>query len=122
MADNSKTITYTTETTISLTSMSWFYSLFVHSQKENDSKLQSGLEFAFLLDSGIFISVLRKPTYMMINQVFNLLYHDKHDTSKTLTIANQSEFSIEQYLSVLCFLSIDAKRRFFMIAFVVADF
>ena len=84
-------ITHATEMTNAVTPTSWLYNLQIHSQKEIDSNLTSRLEINFLLDRCAFTSLLIIPTYMMITQVFNDSIHDQHDTSETLTIANQSE-------------------------------
>ena len=87
---------YTTELTNAITPPSWFYNLYIHTQNETDSNLPSRLEIAFLLDSGALILVLNVPNYMMITRMFNDCNQKQHDTSKTLTIANQSEVSIKQ--------------------------
>ena len=63
----------------------------------------------FLLDSSASILVLIMPTWTMIAQMFNFCNQDQHDTSVTLTIANQSEVPIKQYFSVTCFSPIGKK-------------
>ena len=73
---------------IARTPRSCFYDLHIHSQNANDSKLPSSLEIAFLSDSGASSSVLNKPAYMMITQMFTVCIQDHYETSKTLTIAN----------------------------------
>ena len=85
------------------TATSWFHILYIHSQNETDSNLLSRLEIAFLLDSGASIVVLNIPTYTMITQMLNVCNHDQHDTSRKLTIANQSETPINQHISGTCF-------------------
>ena len=86
-----------------ITPTNWFYKLCIQSENKTDSNLHSWLEFAFLLDSGASISVLNLPACMMITQIFNVCNHDQHNTSKTLTIADQSEIPIKQDISVTCF-------------------
>ena len=57
----------------------------------------------------------------MITQMFIVCNHDQHDISLTLTIANQSEFSNEQYISVTCFSSMETKSEYFMVYLVLDD-
>ena len=57
----------------------------------------------------------------MTTQIFDFRKHDQHDTSKTLSIANQSETSIQQYHSVTSFSTIETKSSYFLTPFVVAD-
>ena len=56
----------------------------------------------------------------MINQTFKICDHDHYDTSQSLTIANETEVSITQYI-LTCFSSIETKWRHLMIPFAVAD-
>ena len=112
---------YTTETKISTTPTNWFYTPHFHSQNQTDSNLPSRLEMASLLDIGASISVLNLPTYMIITQKFNVCIYTQHVTSKTLTIANQSEVPFKQRISVTCFPSKRTKSRYFMIPSAVAD-
>ena len=84
----------------------------IHSQIETDPNLPSRMEIVFLLRSGASSSVLKIQTYMMITQMFNFCNHDQRDTSKTLTIANQSDVPNKQYFSVTGFSSMDTKSRF----------
>ena len=53
--------------------------------------------------------------------MFNVSDHDQHDTSKTLTFANQSENPNKQFIFLTCFSSIETKSRYFMMPFAVAD-
>ena len=53
--------------------------------------------------------------------MFNVWSHDQHDTSKTMTIANQSEVPPNLSISVTCFSSIETKSRHFMIRFAATD-
>ena len=82
---------YITKKTTAISPSNWFCNLHIHSQIETDSNLLSRLQTVFLLNSVAFIFVLIITTYTMITQMFNFCDHDQHDTSKTLTIANQSK-------------------------------
>ena len=113
---------HTTEMTNAKTSTSWFHNRYIHSQNEDDFNLLSRLEIVFLLHSGASLSVLNISTYTMIPQMIKVCNLDQNDTSKTLTIANQSEVPIKHYTSVTCFSSIETTSRYIMIPFVVADF
>ena len=53
--------------------------------------------------------------------MFTVCNHDQHDTSITLTIANQSEVSNEQYVSVPCFSSIQTRSEYLLIYFALYD-
>ena len=80
-----------------VTPTSWFYTLYVHTsssitQRDNPSRL----EIAFLLDSGASISVLNYPTYITLTKLLDIRPNHTSDTgvqntSKTLTVANQTE-------------------------------
>ena len=94
---------YTTEMTKSISRTSWFYILYTHSQNKTDSMLPPRLEVVFLLDRSAAISVLKIPILMMITQIFNVCNHGQHDTSTTLTIANQFEAPNKQNVFVTCF-------------------
>ena len=78
-------------------STGWFYKLNIHSQNKTNSILPSGLEVAFVLDSGGSVLVLKIPEYKLIIHMFNVIV--MHDTSKTLIFANQSEVQIRQFFS-----------------------
>ena len=56
----------------------------------------------------------------MITQTFKLCNQDKLGTSKTLTIAKQSEVSFKKCFSVTCFSFMKTNSLVFMIAFAVA--
>ena len=81
-----------------VTPTSWFYTLYVQTpsritQRDNPSRL----EIAFLLDSGASISVLNYPTYITLTKLFDIRPNHTSDlglnhTSKTLTVANQTDF------------------------------
>ena len=67
------------------------------------------------------ILVIDIPRFMMITQMFKNCNLDQYDTSKTLTISNQSETLIKPYNSVICFSTVETKSRCFMLLFAVAD-
>ena len=92
--DKFEDIMYTIEMAISINTTNWFYNLYIDSQDGTHSILPSRLDIAFLLDSGASLLLLNMPTYKMITQSFIVFNHDQHDTSKTSTISNHSEFPI----------------------------
>ena len=112
---------FTTEEKSAITPLCWFYILYIRFQNETNWNLPSRVEIVFLLDSGEIILVLNIPPCMMITQMFNVWSHDQHDTSKTMTIANQSEVSFKLSISATCFSSIETKWRYFMIPFAATD-
>ena len=81
-----------------VTPTSWFYTLYVHTpssitQRDNPSRL----EIAFRLDSGASISVLNYPTYKTLTKLLDIRPNHTsdtglHNTSETLTVANQPKF------------------------------
>ena len=83
-----------------VTPTSWFYTLYVHTPSsitQRDSS--SRIEIAFLLDSGASISVLNYPTYRTLTKLLDIRPNHTsdigpHHTSKTLTVANQTEVPI----------------------------
>ena len=89
--------------------------------KQTEYFLSSKLEIALLLASDASVSVRDIPTYLTIMQLFSVSNFDKHDTSKTLTIANQSEIAVEQYISLVCFSIIETQSRYFMMLFAKVD-
>ena len=111
----------TTEMTNAITPTTWFYILYIHSEFETDSNIPSRLEIASLTHNGASILVLNIPVYMIIIQMLNVCHHDRKDTSKTLTSANQTDIPNKQCISVSCFSSIETDPIFFMIPFAVTD-
>ena len=113
---------YTTEMTKVFTPGSWCYILYNYSQNKNDSNLPSRLEDAFILDldSVASIFVLDKPTYTTINKTFKICYQNWYNTSKTLTVGNQSEVPVKQYLFIAFFSSIEKFSILLLILFAVA--
>ena len=90
-----------TEMANALKPTSWFYSLFLQTpEKQNDNDHPSRLEISFVLDSGASFSVLNYPTYLTMAKRLNITCNDKtNHTSKTLTVANQTEVPILHYIT-----------------------
>ena len=114
---------YPTEMAKVLTPTSWFYSLYLHTpERLNVTYHPSRLEISFLLDSGASISVLNYPTYLTIAKLLNITCNNKtNHTSKTLTVANQTEVPILHYITTTLNTSIEQTFRQFIIPFAVAD-
>ena len=105
-----------------LTPTSWFYSLYTHtSSNQNHRDYPSRLEISFLLDSGASISVLNHPTYITIAKPLNIKQNPPHNSSKTLTVANQTEVPILHYITITLNTTIENNSRQFTIPFAVAD-
>ena len=110
-----------------VTPTSWFYTLYVHTpssitQRHNPSRL----EIAFLLDSGASISVLNYPTYITLAKLLDIRPNHTsdtglHNTSKTLTVANQTEDPILHYANIILNTTVDDTSRYFSVPFAVAD-
>ena len=110
-----------------VTPTSWFYTLYVHTpsnmiQKDNPSRL----EIAFLLDSGASISVLNYPTYVTLTKLLDIRPNHTstmtpNNTSKTLTVANQTEVPILHYANIILNTTIDDTSRYFSVPFAVAN-
>ena len=110
-----------------VTPTSWFYTLYVHTpssitQRDNPSRH----EIAFLSDSGASISVLNYPTYITLTILVDIrLNHNSdigpHDTSKNLTVANQTEVPMLHYANIILNTTIDDNSRYFSVPFAVAD-
>ena len=89
---------------------------------DNDNDHPSKLKISFLLDSCASISVLNYPTYLTIAELLNITCNKKtNHTSKTLTVANQTEVPILHYITATLNTSIEQTSRQFIIPFVVAD-
>ena len=109
-----------------VTPTSWFYTLYVHTpssitQRDNPSRL----EIAFLLDSGASISVLNYPTYITLTKLLDVKSNHTsdigpHNTSETLTVANQTEVPILHYANIILNTTIDDNSRYFSVLFAVA--
>ena len=84
------------------------------------------LEIAFLLDSGASIFVLNYLTYITLTKLLDIRQNHTsdigpHNTSKTSTVANQTEVSILHYANINLNTTIDDNSRFFSVPFAVAD-
>ena len=91
-------------------------------QRDNPSRL----EIAFLSDSSASISVLNYPTYITLTKLLDIRPNHTSDiglnhTSKTLTVANQTEVPILHYANIILNSSIDDNSRYFSVLFAVAD-
>ena len=106
-----------------LTPTSWIYSLYLHTpERHNDNDHPPILEISFLLDSGSSVSVLNYPTYLTMAKLLNITCNDKtNHTSKTLTVANQTEVPILHYITATLNTAIEHTSRQFIIPFAVAD-
>ena len=105
-----------------LTPTSWFYSLYTHTPSNQIHRdYPSRLEISFLLDSGASISVLNHPTYITIAKLLNIKQTSPHNSSKTLTVANQTEVPILHYITITLNTTIEDNSRQFTIPFAVAD-
>ena len=111
-----------TEMTNALTPTSWFYSLYTHtSSNQNHRDYPSRLAISFLLDSGASISVLNHPTYIPFPKLPNIRQNSPHNSSKTLTVANQTKVSILHYITITLNTTIEDDSRQFTIPFAVAE-
>ena len=110
-----------TEMTNALTPTSWFYSLYTHaSPNQNQRDYPSRLKISFLLDSGASISVLNHPT-ITIAKLLQIKQNNPQNSSKTLTVANQTEVPILHYVTITLKTTIEDDSRQFTIPFAVAD-
>ena len=81
----------------------------------------SRLEISFLLDSGASNSVLNYPRYVTIAKLLNIKQSNTLNSSKTLTVANQTEIPILHYVTITLSTTIEDDSRQFTIPFAVAD-
>ena len=111
-----------TEMANALTPTSWFYSLYTHaSPNQNQRDYPSRLEISFLSDSGTSISVLNHPTYITIAKLLESKQNNPPNSSKTLTVANQTEVPILHYVTITLNTTIEDDSRQFTVPFAVAD-
>ena len=111
-----------TEMANALTPTSWFYSLYTHiSSDQNHRDYPSRLKVSFLLDSGASISVLNHPTYITIAKLLIFKQNPPHNSSKTLTVANQTGVPTLHYITITLNTTIEDNSRQFTIPFAVAD-
>ena len=111
-----------TEMANALTPSSWFYSIYtLATSNQNQRDYPSRLEFFFHLDSGASISVLNHPTYITIAKLLGIKQNNPPNSSKTLTVANQTEVPILHYVNITLNTTIEDDSRHFTIPFAVAD-
>ena len=61
------------------------------------------------------------PTYITISKLLNIKQNNSHHSSKTLTVANQTEVPILHYITITLNTTIEDDSRQFLIPFAVAD-
>ena len=109
------------EMTNALTPTSCFYSLYLHIlESHNDNDHPSRYEIYFLLDSGASFSKINYHTYLTIAKLLNITCNDKNHTSKTLTVANQTEVPILQCITATLNTAIEQTSRKFILPFAAA--
>ena len=111
-----------TEMANALIPTSWFYSLCTHIPSNQIVRdFPSRLEFSILLDSGASISVLNFPTYVAIAKLLNIKQIITLNSSKTLTVANQTEVPVLHFVIKTLTTTIEDDSRQFIILSAVAD-
>ena len=111
-----------TEMANALNPTSWFYSSYtLASPNQNKRDYPSRLEISFLLDSGASISVLNHPTYITIAKLLDNKQNHPPTSSKTLTVADQTEVPILHYVTITLNTTSEDDSRHFTIPFAVAD-
>ena len=111
-----------TEMANALTPTRWFYSLYTHAtSNQNQRDYHSRLEISFLLDSGASISVLNHLTYITIAKLLGIKQNNPPNSSKILTVSNQTEVPILHYVTITLNSSIEDDSRQFTTPFAVAD-
>ena len=84
-----------------LTTTSWFYSLYSNTpNNQNQRDFPSVPEILFLLDIGFSIFVPNFPTYITNAKLPNITGNDTFNTSKPLTVANQTKVPILHYVTL----------------------
>ena len=73
------------------------------------------------MDSGASISVLNYPTYVLFTKLLNNKQNNPHNSSRTLTVANQTKVPILRYVALTLNTTIENDSRQFIIPFAVAD-
>ena len=110
-----------------VTPTSWFYTLYVHTPSSITQRDKPPrLEIAFLLDCGASISVLNYPTYITLSKLLDIRPSHTSDiglnhTSKTLSVANQTEVPILHYANIILNTTIDDNSRYLSVPFAVDD-
>ena len=85
--------------TNAITATNWFNTVYILSQIETGSNLPPRLVIVFLLPRDASIPLLNLTTYNKILQNFIVFISNQNDISKTITMANQSEFPLKQCIS-----------------------
>ena len=75
---------------------------------------------SFPLNSGVSKSLIIYPTYVTIAKLLNIKQNNTLNTSKTLTVANQTKVPILRYVTVTLSTTIDDYSRQLTIPFAVA--
>ena len=73
------------------------------------------------MDSGASISVLNYPIYVIIAKVLNIKQNNPNNSSKTLTVANQTEVPVLHYVTITLNTTIEDDSRQIRIPFAVAN-
>ena len=111
-----------TERANALTPTSWFCSLYTHaSPNQNQRDYPSTLEISLFLDSGASISILNYPTYITIAKLLGIKQNTPPNSSKTLSVANQTEVPILHYVTITLNTTVEDDSRQFTIPLAVAD-
>ena len=99
-----------------VTPTSWFYSLYIPpSSNQNQRDYPSRLKISFLLDRAAFISLLNYPTFVTIAKLLKIKQNNTLRSSKTLTVANQTEVPIIHYVTITLNPTIEDHSRQFTI-------
>ena len=112
------------ETVNAVTPTSWFYlyTLYTHSQlNQTQRDFPTKLEVTFRLDSGASISVLKYPTFVTLAKVLFIKQSNTPNSSKTLTVVNQTEVPILHYVTITLNTTIGDNSCQFIIPFAVED-
>ena len=92
-----------------LTPTSWFHSLYSYtSERHNESDYPSRLGTSFFLDNGASISVPNYRTYVQLQKLLNITNNNTTlNSSKTLTVACETEVPILHYVTLTLNTTID---------------
>ena len=105
-----------------VTPTSWFYPLYTHTPPNQTQRdYPSRLGISYLLDSGASISMINYPTYVTIAKLLDIKQNDTLTSSQTLTVANQADVLILEYVIITLKTTIEDDSRQFVIPFAVAD-
>ena len=105
-----------------VTPTNWFYPLYTHTPTNQTQRdYPSRLGISYLLDSGASISMINYPTYVTIAKLLDIKQNDTLTSSQTLTVANQADVLILEYVIITLKTTIEDDSRQFVIPFAVAD-